>query len=86
MPDKYTDLPREGRAEALVRAADASGREGCFLEKDIWGVWSLAALCGCDEIGGARKRCALIQADWIRTASAPSKDSGGGLIAEMHVL
>ena len=53
MPDKYTDLPREGRAEALVRAADASGREGCFLEKDIWGVWSLAALCGCDEIGGA---------------------------------
>ena len=52
MPDKYTDLPREGRTEALTRAADMSGRLGCFLEKDIWGVWSLVALCGKGEIGG----------------------------------
>ena len=53
MPDKYIELPPGERFEVLKRATEASDRRGCFLEKDIWGVWSLAALCGNGAIGDA---------------------------------
>ncbi|SDJ45940.1 Nucleotidyl transferase AbiEii toxin, Type IV TA system [Variovorax sp. OV700] len=38
---EFFALSAEERLEALVQAADASGRPPHLLEKDIWVVWSL---------------------------------------------
>lgn len=46
MADAFLHLPAEDRREALVVAADRSGRPVHLLEKDVWVVWALAALYG----------------------------------------
>lgn len=46
MADPFLRLPIEDRREALGVAADRSGRPAHLLEKDVWVVWSLAALYG----------------------------------------
>lgn len=46
MADAFLHLPVAERREALSVAADHSGRPAYLLEKDVWVVWALAALCG----------------------------------------
>ncbi len=41
---EFFELSRDERLEALVQAADASGRPPHLLEKDVWVVWSLRHL------------------------------------------
>lgn len=41
---EFFELSVEERLEALVQAADASGRPPHLLEKDVWVVWSLRHL------------------------------------------
>lgn len=41
---EFFDLSVDDRLEALVRAANASGRPPHLLEKDVWVVWSLRHL------------------------------------------
>ena len=40
MPE-YFALPREDQREALLVAAERSGRPLHLLEKDVWVVWAL---------------------------------------------
>ena len=40
MPD-FFELPREDQREALLVAAEHSGRPLHLLEKDVWVVWAL---------------------------------------------
>ncbi|WP_104493659.1 nucleotidyl transferase AbiEii/AbiGii toxin family protein [Paracoccus denitrificans] len=46
MADAFLLLPAEDRREALIVAADRSGRPAHLLEKDAWVVWALATLYG----------------------------------------
>jgi hypothetical protein len=41
---EFFELSAAERLEALVQAADASGRPPHLLEKDVWVVWSLRHL------------------------------------------
>lgn len=41
---KFFELSAEERLEAIVQAADSSGRPPHLLEKDVWVVWSLRHL------------------------------------------
>jgi hypothetical protein len=41
---EFFELSADERLEALVQAADASGRPPYLLEKDVWIVWSLRHL------------------------------------------
>ena len=41
---EFLELPVDQRLEALLQAADASGRPPHLLEKDVWVVWSLRHL------------------------------------------
>ena len=43
MPEYFT-LPREDQHEALLVAAERSGRPLHLLEKDVWVVWALQHL------------------------------------------
>lgn len=44
MPERFFDLATGDRAEALAVAAANLGRPAHLLEKDVWVVWTLAAL------------------------------------------
>lgn len=44
MPESWFELNLADQSEALEVAAGRSGRPAHLLEKDIWVVWSLAAL------------------------------------------
>lgn len=44
MPESWFDLSSADQAEALEVAAGRSGRPAHLLEKDIWVVWTLAAI------------------------------------------
>jgi hypothetical protein len=44
MAEKFLALGREDQREALLVAADRTGRPSYLLEKDIWVVWTLNAL------------------------------------------
>ena len=44
MPESYFRLSVRDKADALNAASAVSGRPPHLLEKDIWVVWSLAAL------------------------------------------
>ena len=44
MPESYFRLSARDKADALNAASAVSGRPPHLLEKDIWVVWSLAAL------------------------------------------
>lgn len=44
MPESWFDLSRSDQLEALEVAAGQSGRPAHLLEKDIWIVWTLAAI------------------------------------------
>ncbi len=46
MADAFLRLSAKDRRDALGVAADRSGRPAHLLEKDVWVVWALAALCG----------------------------------------
>jgi hypothetical protein len=46
MAEAFLQLSARDRVDALGVAADASGRPASLLEKDVWVVWSLAALFG----------------------------------------
>jgi hypothetical protein len=44
MHESWFGLSREDQADVLEVAAGQSGRPAHLLEKDIWVVWTLAAL------------------------------------------
>lgn len=44
-PEEFLRLSPEERHEVLGVAADRSGRPAHLLEKDVWVVWALGALC-----------------------------------------
>jgi hypothetical protein len=44
MAEKFLALGREDQREALLVAADRTGRPSYLLEKDVWVVWTLNAL------------------------------------------
>lgn len=44
MAESFFDLPLQDRADALEVAAGQAGRSAELLEKDVWVVWTLAAL------------------------------------------
>lgn len=44
MADAFLDLSPEDRLEALLVAADRTGRPAHVLEKDVWVVWAINAL------------------------------------------
>jgi predicted nucleotidyltransferase component of viral defense system len=44
MPESYFRLSARDKADALNAASAVSGRPPHLLEKDIWVIWSLAAL------------------------------------------
>lgn len=46
MAEAFLCLSAHDRPGALGVAADRSGRPAHLLEKDVWVVWALAALCG----------------------------------------
>jgi hypothetical protein len=52
MPESWFDLSAADQAEALEVAAGQSGRPAHLLEKDIWVVWTLAAIYNA-PLGGA---------------------------------
>lgn len=45
MPESWFDLSSSDQSEALEVAAGRSGRPAHLLEKDIWVVWALSAIC-----------------------------------------
>lgn len=48
MAEAFLTLSAADRREALAVAADRSGRPAHLFEKDVWVVWTLAALFGSD--------------------------------------
>lgn len=44
MAERFLALGNEDRREALLVAADKTGRPSYLLEKDIWVVWTLGVL------------------------------------------
>ena len=44
MPERYFDLSPNDKKDLLETAAERSGRSPHLLEKDVWLVWTLAAL------------------------------------------
>lgn len=46
MAEKFLDLSDSDRFNALAVASDRTGRPAHLLEKDVWVVWILRALCG----------------------------------------
>ncbi|ARQ62200.1 UNVERIFIED_ORG: hypothetical protein GGD48_005500 [Rhizobium etli] len=44
MADQFLTISKDDRREALVVAADRTGRLVHLLEKDVWVVWTLQTL------------------------------------------
>jgi predicted nucleotidyltransferase component of viral defense system len=44
MAERFLALGNEDRREALLIAADKTGRPSYLLEKDIWVAWTLGVL------------------------------------------